>query len=226
MFIDSNLQFDPAATAITSSAASTNIFDLGTNRDLGVGRFQGKILVAVGTAFTSSTATATLNVQLQGQQDSGSGAVSGNWQTLVESGTVPLGQLQANSQIVFDLPPIMQIPGTPVTTTGSASNSSTSLTVTSGTYIVNGMEVVGAGIAPGTFVSTGGGTTSITLSGNTTAAITTATTLTFIPTKGAPRYLRLYYTASNTMTAGTVQSYLVLDVPALGFYKPGITVPV
>jgi hypothetical protein len=57
-----------------------------------------------------------------------------------------------------------------VATTGTASSGSTSLTVASGTGIVEGQNVAGAGIAPGTTVQAISGTT-VTLSQNTTAAL-------------------------------------------------------
>jgi hypothetical protein len=58
--------------------------------------------------------------------------------------------------------------------TGTASNASTALTVTSGAGIAVGMPVSGTGIAAGTHVSAVSGT-SVTLSANTTAAITAGT---------------------------------------------------
>jgi hypothetical protein len=68
----------------------------------------------------------------------------------------------------------------PASTTGSASSGSTALTVASGTGIVPGQVVSGAGIAPGTFVAAVSGT-SVTLSQNTTAALST-TPVTFAAT--------------------------------------------
>ena len=51
-------------------------------------------------------------------------------------------------------------------TTGTITSGTTALTVASGSGISNGDYVVGEGITPGTTVSSGGGTTSITLSAN------------------------------------------------------------
>ncbi len=56
-------------------------------------------------------------------------------------------------------------------TTGSITSGTTALTVASGTGISNGDYVVGEGITPGTTVSSGGGTTSITLSANANATL-------------------------------------------------------
>jgi len=89
---------------------------------------------------------------------------------------------------------------------------------------VDGMTVVGVGIPTGTYVVSGAGTTSIVLSQATTAALS-PTAVTFIPQMLPPRFLRLYYVCSATMTAGQVQSMIVLDGTQTNFYRPGITVP-
>jgi hypothetical protein len=56
-------------------------------------------------------------------------------------------------------------------TNGSITNGTTALTVASASGISNGDFVVGQGITPGTTVSSGGGTTSITLSANANATL-------------------------------------------------------
>lgn len=58
-----------------------------------------------------------------------------------------------------------------VATTGSASQGSSALAIASGFGTVNGQLVIGAGIAPGTVIASGGGTTSLVLSNATTAAL-------------------------------------------------------
>lgn len=58
-------------------------------------------------------------------------------------------------------------------TTGTATSGSTTLTVASGTNIGNGEQVFAVGVAPGTTVSSGGGTTTLTLSQATVAALST-----------------------------------------------------
>ncbi len=64
-------------------------------------------------------------------------------------------------------------------TTATAAAIGTALTVASGTNTVNGQIVTGFGIAPGTFVASGGGTTSIVLNQNTNAIIPAGTPVTF-----------------------------------------------
>jgi hypothetical protein len=75
-------------------------------------------------------------------------------------------------------------------TTGTITTGTTSLTVASGSGISNGDYVVGEGIAPGTTVSSGGGTTSITLSAN------AAATLSSDPVS--------FYTANKALSPGLV----------------------
>ena len=75
-------------------------------------------------------------------------------------------------------------------TTGTITSGTTSLTVASGSGISNGDYVVGEGIAPGTTVSSGGGTTSITLSAN------AAETLSSDPVS--------FYTANKALSPGLV----------------------
>tara|TARA_R110002126_G_scaffold178720_6_gene327769 strand:- start:5040 stop:5660 length:621 start_codon:yes stop_codon:yes gene_type:complete len=58
-----------------------------------------------------------------------------------------------------------------VNTTGSITTGTTALTVTSGTGINNGDAVIGEGITPGTTVVSGGGTTSLVLSANAAATL-------------------------------------------------------
>lgn len=107
MILDSTLQFDPAGTAITASAASTNVLDLGINsgvpnsaagggaRDLGIGDDPAlKLLIISNGAFASADGTATLNIQFQGAPDNGSGA-PGTYTTYAESGALTITQLNS-----------------------------------------------------------------------------------------------------------------------------------
>jgi hypothetical protein len=64
-------------------------------------------------------------------------------------------------------------------TTATAAAIGTAVTIASATNTKNGQVVSGLGIAPGTYVASGGGTTSIVLSQNTTAIIPAGTPITF-----------------------------------------------
>jgi hypothetical protein len=80
MIYDSLLPFTAAAgDAITASSASGNVLDLGVARDLGgvVGFEQPEIVANVLASFTSGSTNTTLNVQLQGAPDNGSGGPGG-----------------------------------------------------------------------------------------------------------------------------------------------------
>lgn len=128
MILDKNLEFDPSGTAITSTAVSTNVFDLHGSglvpapsssvkpgRDIGGGSASGPtpmLLVLVNTTFTASGA-ATLNVQFQAAPDNGSGGV-GSYATYAESGTIALASLVAGNTILnIDVPRILPAPNTP-----------------------------------------------------------------------------------------------------------------
>lgn len=64
-------------------------------------------------------------------------------------------------------------------TTATAAAIGTALTIASATNTINGQVVSGQGIAPGTFVASGGGTVNIVLNQNTTAIIPAGTPVTF-----------------------------------------------
>lgn len=109
--IDSNLLFDPANTAITATAASTNVIDAaGTGlpaspqmRDLGPGAKPLKARVVVQQAFTAAGA-ATLQVQLEAAPDNGSGA-PGAYAILAQSDAIPKASLIAGAFIDLVIPP-------------------------------------------------------------------------------------------------------------------------
>lgn len=112
MILDSNLTFDPAGTAITATAASTNIIDLVNQRDLGIGDNPAlKVLVVPGAAFTAGGA-ATLTIQFQGAPDNGSGA-PGAYLTYAETAALSIAQLNTlASTMNNDLFPL-DVPGRP-----------------------------------------------------------------------------------------------------------------
>ncbi|ECO8538853.1 hypothetical protein FXR31_24590 [Salmonella enterica] len=88
MILDKLLMFSEAQ-AVTASAASTDVIDLGhidgTRRDIGVG-YPLEFWANVNTTATADGA-ATLNVQLQTSPD------NSTWTTLYDSGTLALAAL-------------------------------------------------------------------------------------------------------------------------------------
>ncbi|NIF51410.1 Bbp16 family capsid cement protein [Burkholderia sp. Ax-1724] len=92
MLLDANLLFD-TQSAITSSRASTNVLDLGANRDMGIGDDPSlKLLVLCPTGFTTTNA-ATLQVQFQASTD------SATWSTIAQTDVLPAAQLGAGAKI-------------------------------------------------------------------------------------------------------------------------------
>lgn len=127
MILDKLLEFDPAGTPVTSTAASTNAIDLhGANiipafsstvkpgRDMGGGSASGPtpmLFVVVTTTFTQSGAT--LNIQFQGAPDNGSG-VPGTYATYAETGVMVLATMAAGAVLfAVDVPRILPLPNTP-----------------------------------------------------------------------------------------------------------------
>lgn len=98
MFIDKLLEFDPAGTAITATAASTNVFDLSNQRDLSIGDHLTAV-IAVQTAFTAAGA-ATLTVQFQGSVD------NSTWTTYAQTDAIPKANLVAGATIALPIPAV------------------------------------------------------------------------------------------------------------------------
>lgn len=92
MFVDAFLQFS-AAQAVTSSAASTNVIDLGVARDLGKGEAL-EIDIRVNTTVTAAGA-ATVQFQLQTASD----AAFTTPYTLVQTDAIPKASLVAGAAI-------------------------------------------------------------------------------------------------------------------------------
>ncbi|EBX4751202.1 Bbp16 family capsid cement protein [Salmonella enterica] len=94
MILDKLLMFSEKQ-AITASAASTDVIDLGpidgTRRDIGVG-YPLKFLAIVDTTATADGA-ATLNVQLQTSPD------NSTWTTIYDSGALALAALTAGKRL-------------------------------------------------------------------------------------------------------------------------------
>lgn len=95
MILDKLLMFSEAQ-AVTATAASTDVIDLGpidgTRRDIGVG-YPLEFWTTVNTTATASGA-ATVNVQLQTSPD------NSTWTTIASSGDLELSALVAGKRIV------------------------------------------------------------------------------------------------------------------------------
>jgi hypothetical protein len=232
MFLDSLLQFS-SAQAVTAAADSTNVIDLGANRDMGVGRTPLFVGVFVTTTFTHATGTATMNVALQGAPNNG--GVAGTYNAIGQSVAVPLGQMYAGQKIAqFVVPSISQGIATPVVTTAETTASSATMTVASATGLKAGMAVYGgqgtpgsasvSGIVPGTTISSISGTT-VTLSTAATVTNAAGTYFSFVPAIQLPRFLKLVYTPSTgSFSAGALSAYLSPDLDQYNYYPPGFTV--
>jgi Bbp16-like protein len=101
MILDKLLQFDPAATALTVTAPSTNVIDLVNAREMSVdvGPAQLAAVVTVGTALTSAGAT-TLTVQYQQSTDNAA------WTIAAQTDAIPKANLTAGMFIVVNMPPM------------------------------------------------------------------------------------------------------------------------
>jgi len=100
MILDKLLQFDPAATAITVTAASTNTIDALAFRDFGVDASPGAnpmICVTIGSAFTAAGA-ATLQVQVQASVD------NATWTVESQTDAIPKANLTAGQVIRMPMP--------------------------------------------------------------------------------------------------------------------------
>ena len=227
MLIDSYLLFDPSGSAITTTRVSTNVLDMLANRDLGGGYSKMGVLATITAAFTASAQNATLNVQLQGAPDNGSGS-PGVYTTLAESSPIPIGQLVAGNKIAqFDLASVANNPVGQASTTGTFTSGASSMTVASATGIQAGMYINGTGITPGTQVASSYtlGSTTVPLTAVTTAAVT-AGAVAFSSAIPAPRFYQLNYVVANgPFTAGSVMAALVGDRDETVYYKSGFMQP-
>jgi hypothetical protein len=105
-----------------------------------------------------------------------------------------------------------------VNTTGSITTGTTALTVTSGTGINNGDAVVGEGITPGTTVVSGGGTTSLVLSANAAATLSSKPVSFFssldllTPANTAGQLCKAWVNFNGTSTVAIRASYNVSSI--------------
>jgi len=195
MILDQQLQFS-AAQAVTTTADSANQIDMGSNRDMGIGAAPLTVLVLAATSFTSGTAAATLTVRLLGAPDNGSGA-EGVYNTIAESGALPLGRLTAGQKIAqFPLPPV--------------ANGFSPFARSQTTAVVSASTSAIASISSNT----------LTLSN--AATIAAGADVNFSPSPPLPRFYKLAYVVSNTMTAGSVNSFLAGSVDTGAYYQGGI----
>ena len=219
--LDNSLFFEPlAGTAITASAASTNVLDLVAARDIGVvqGLAQPEIIANVLASFTSGSANTTLNVQLQAAPDNGSAARPAAMRRSPRPRRNTLASLsRASACSRRSFRAISQTWFRPVATTFSCSSGASTITVASATGIQLGMPIVPAIagiIVPGTTVAGISGTT-VTLSANTTAAASAGSAIAFQTADPLPRFLRLNYVVANgPFTGGTLWAGIVLDSDA------------
>jgi len=228
MIIDAFNLFEPlTGTAITASAASTNIIDLSVARDMGGGHYPDPdLIVTCLSSFGAGSASATLNIQVQGAPDNGSGS-PGGYYTIQETGAMNLGVLAAGMKLLqMDLASVSQPILTPISTTFTCSSGASTITVASATGLAVGQQIAASGyITPGTTITGISGTT-ITVSANTLAAASTATAIAFFARAPLPRFLRLnYVVSSGPMTAGSVTAYVALDADQTSVYPAGYTFP-
>ena len=103
MILDKLWEFDPTGTAITASAASTNVVDLGVARDMGVGDDPAIVIFfQCITALLSAGAT-TLSIAVQGSTD------NVIYTDMVTGGVIGKASLTAGARWSFDLPRL--VPG-------------------------------------------------------------------------------------------------------------------
>ena len=212
---DGQLLFEAlTGTPITVTAYSSNILDLGANRDIGGGGpFAPMIVAGVLQSFASATPSATLIIAVQGAPDAGGSP--GTFQTIQQTPAIPLGQLQAGQHpmrlalaSVIEWPEWVDTLMTTVATSAAA-------TVASAAGISDGIQIFGnPNVVPGTTVLTGGGTTSLVLSAPASASGTlVATTFgaAFTNMQPGPRFLQLRYICSATFTAGSLYAGITID---------------
>jgi hypothetical protein len=97
MILDRSMSFDgPGFVAITTSRDSTDILDLGMNRDASIGT-DVSVLILSNRTFAGGTSVA---IALQGAPDNGSGG-EGTYVTYVASPAITLAQLNAAPGMVL-----------------------------------------------------------------------------------------------------------------------------
>lgn len=97
MLLDAQLMFSQAQ-AVTTDAVSTNIIDLGTPRQIGVGRGMG-ILITVDSAADATTGDELYSFELQTDDNAGFSS-----QTTLFSQDIPRASLTVGSRHFIPLP--------------------------------------------------------------------------------------------------------------------------
>ena len=126
-------EFVTFANLLTTASSSSTVINLGNPRDLGIGPGQEMptVDVVVGTAFTSSSAGLTLNLQFQGSTD------SSTWTTYQETGANSTASWAAGYQYKFYVP--HRLPGSALPQYYRlnlvGANASSTATITTGTLI-------------------------------------------------------------------------------------------
>jgi hypothetical protein len=102
MILDKLLAFTPSAQAITVTAPSTDVIDLGVLQDLGIGDDPSlEILCLVTTAFTAAGA-ATMQVAIQGSVDNAA------WTDMAMTNAIGKASLVAGAEIMrWSLPSLV-----------------------------------------------------------------------------------------------------------------------
>lgn len=104
MILDSKACFDPAASAITVTRASTNIIDLLNAGDYGIAGEDHPLKVSVfGDGLFAAAGAAALDIAVQGAPDNGSGA-PGTYSTYATLNTLTLAELANKMLWLIDLP--------------------------------------------------------------------------------------------------------------------------
>lgn len=148
-----------SATVTNSGSANAVTLDFTIPRgDTGATGSSGVAAATAPLAYNSGTQTVSTSMatnKLLGRSTAGTGVaeeISLGTNLSMTGGTVSAPAFATYSDM------------SGVTTTATATTGATTITVASGTGILNGYYAAGAGIVPGTTVTSGGGTTSIVLS--------------------------------------------------------------
>lgn len=97
MILDYQTLFDTAA-ALTTSAASTNIYDMGVAKDFGIGDDPPTSIDITVTTTFQSTGSSTLVISYQGSTD------NSTWDTYMSTPAIAKANLAAGAKIKMPIP--------------------------------------------------------------------------------------------------------------------------